>query len=98
MPDNPTAVVGPFFLERTYRVSVLRVYNVYFNQSKKHRLAILWETQKRDLGIDPEWRVKCLQCPAPPSAARQVTNTEVFATRERALSWLAKHRAGAHRQ
>lgn len=85
-------MVGPYFLVRPLRTRNLRIYEVYEGEEYGRKLATLWRVDAPEYDIPEEWRVRCADCPEPPSPYRRESVSRAYTDRDAALTWLARHR------
>lgn len=96
MPTPRMLMVGPYLLVRPHRSPHLRIYQVHAPTGRAPALATLWAVDAPEFGIPEEWRVRCNDCPEPPSPSRAESISKAFYDRDRALRWLRQHRMAKH--
>lgn len=96
MSQPRTLVVGPYLLVRPLATRHLRIYAVHEPAAPDKQLAVLWQVDASEYAIPDEWRVRCLDCPEPPSPRRREAISKAFYDRDRALLWLLRHREQLH--
>lgn len=93
MTQPRTMVVGPYFLVRSHTAKHLRIYQAFAHPGPTtNELAVLWVVDAPEHGIPEEWRIRCAECPEPPSPRRREAISKAFYDRDRALLWLLRHR------
>lgn len=100
MTQPRTLMVGPYLLVRPARSLHLRIYTVHDPKRPRmpDRLATLWAVVAEEYGIPEEWRIRCADCPEPPSPSRAESVSKAFYDRDKALRWLRMHRSQRHRE
>lgn len=98
MTQPKTLVIGPYLLVRPLAAKHLRIYEVYSDSDSNSdaKLATLWRVEAEEHGIPLEWRVRCADCPEPPSPSRAESVSKAFYDRDKALRWLRLHRTSKH--
>ena len=91
-----TMMVGPYLLVRPLATKNLRIYQVHEPSGRAQALGYLWVVAAPEYGIPEEWRIRCADCPEPPSSGRAESLSRAFYDRDRALSWFRMHRQAKH--
>lgn len=97
MTQPRTMELGPYLLVRPTARPHLRIYTVHpKDEPDAERIAVLWRVEAEEYGIPTEWRMRCEACVEPAYGRRLERASRAFEDRDRALTWLRRHRAAKH--